>query len=100
MIEGTYCRKCGKEFFPTPYHRFVEGYKKWCSWTCFNHRHEGEIKKRRTKVVLMFSLDGKFIREFESAEAAAVYVGASKETIFKACREEKRSKGYLWKYRK
>lgn len=34
------CRKCGKEFFPAPMHRFRKDEKWYCSWTCYNHRND------------------------------------------------------------
>ena len=34
------CDKCGKNFVPAPYHAYVDGRKAYCSWTCYNHRHD------------------------------------------------------------
>lgn len=36
------CAKCGKNFVAAPYHRFKENSKWYCSWTCYNHRNDGE----------------------------------------------------------
>lgn len=34
------CDKCGKNFVPAPYHAYVDGEKVYCSYTCYNHRHD------------------------------------------------------------
>lgn len=34
------CKKCGKEFIPAPFHKYKEGSKYYCSWTCYNHRKD------------------------------------------------------------
>lgn len=39
-MKTAICEKCGKEFFPTPYHRFRDGGKYYCKWTCYNHRND------------------------------------------------------------
>jgi hypothetical protein len=36
----TKCKKCGKEFAPAAQHRYKEGAKYYCTWTCYNHRHD------------------------------------------------------------
>lgn len=38
------CAKCGKGFAAQQYHRFREGDTYYCTWTCFNHRNDGEAK--------------------------------------------------------
>ena len=39
------CRKCGKKFIPAPEHRYHEGSKYYCTWTCYNHRNDKEAVK-------------------------------------------------------
>lgn len=34
------CKKCGKIFIPAIEHRYKEHGKYYCSWTCYNHRHD------------------------------------------------------------
>lgn len=34
------CNKCGKTFYPAPYHIYCERGKYYCSWTCYNHRKD------------------------------------------------------------
>ena len=44
-IKLVVCKKCGREFVPAPMHRFKEGGKYYCKWTCYNHRRDtsGEV---------------------------------------------------------
>ena len=44
FIKEKKCKKCGKKFIPAIYHIFREGTKFYCSWTCYNHRHDKEEK--------------------------------------------------------
>ncbi len=39
------CAKCGKKFIAQQYHRFREGDTYYCTWTCYNHRDDGEPKR-------------------------------------------------------
>lgn len=59
--------------------------------------------------VSQFTLNGKFIRTFECAKAAALYIGCDSSSINKCCREyftndlsktkyKGKYKGYRWKY--
>lgn len=59
--------------------------------------------------VSQFTLEGKFIRTFECAKAAALYIGCDSSSINKCCREyftndlsktkyKGKYKGYRWKY--
>lgn len=43
------CKKCGKEIFPTAYWTYKEGGKYYCSWKCYNHRHDGKKKREIIK---------------------------------------------------
>lgn len=40
------CGKCGKVFIPAPQHRFIHGRKYYCTWTCYLHRNDLEVKKK------------------------------------------------------
>lgn len=48
IIKEKKCAKCGKSFIVAIEHRYRQGRKFYCSWTCYNHRHddktEGETK--------------------------------------------------------
>lgn len=56
-------------------------------------------KPHVAKTVLQYSLDGKFIREWESAKATEIE-GFDHSTISKCCRGKlKTSKGFIWKFK-
>ena len=102
-LEGTICPKCGKEFFPYPEHAYKAGGKRYCSWTCLNHRHESkEIHRgnKKSKAVKQYTPEGVFLREFESARQAANVLGCSPVTIRTACRgKTKVALKFIWKYK-
>ena len=39
------CPRCGKKFIPAPYHIYKSGKRRYCSWTCFNHRNDPDTKE-------------------------------------------------------
>ena len=39
------CKKCGKIFIPAPMHIYKDRGKYYCSWTCYLHRKDTEVKK-------------------------------------------------------
>lgn len=103
MLEGKNCAKCGREFFPTPEHVYTAGKsprkKYYCSWTCFNHRNErAKTKGYRCKAVGQYTLDGVFIRRFDSANKAAEFMGIAPETVRNACRGKVKKPKFIWKY--
>lgn len=61
------------------------------------HAHDtGLIQRAETKRVHQFDLEGKFVREFESAEKAKAEVGA--HNISNSIRHGSSSGGYLWRH--
>ena len=56
--------------------------------------------KKRTKAILQYDLDGKFIKEWDSILNAAIYYNVSATNI-SAClnNRQKTCKGYIWKYK-
>lgn len=62
------------------------------------------LNKRKTapKKVYQYSLDGKFIKEYETTIQAEKETGVKKELITSSCREngKKQAKGSLWSYEK
>ena len=99
MLDGTICPKCGKEFFPYPEHAYKVGSKRYCSWTCLNHRNDG-IQKKSLKIVEQYTLNGVFVREFESAAKAAEFVNGSTNRIRDACRGKcEKAYKFRWKYK-
>lgn len=49
VITEKQCRKCGKFFIPAPEHIYRKGSKYYCSWTCYLHRDDWEVKKKDDK---------------------------------------------------
>ena len=101
MIDGTICPKCGKEFFPYPDHVYKVGSQRYCSWTCFSHRDDEKPPKQyHYKAVEQYTLDGEYLREFESAKKAAEFIGCTASAIASACRQENgRARKFIWKYK-
>lgn len=113
ILKDRKCEKCGKIFTPAVYHQFVDyinnGAKRpkriyYCSWTCYNHRKK---KVRKGKSIYLYDLEGNFIEEFSSANAAAMYMGdigisISNKTIQACARGELAAVrgGFVFKYTK
>lgn len=103
-LAETYCRKCGKVFFPYPDHVYKERSDWYCSWTCFNHRNDTKLPPAR-KEVEMLDAHGDLIRVFPSIKAAAEHVLGDEQNIGDACRYAKKNPnkfmiryGYAWRY--
>ena len=45
VLREKQCKKCGKKFIPAVEHIYREVSKYYCSWTCYNHRHDEEGKQ-------------------------------------------------------
>ena len=99
-LAGTICPICGKEFFPYPEHVYRVGGKRYCSWTCYNRRKE--VAKRKWKAIEQYTLNGVFVRRFDSANQAAEHMGCCPNTIRDACRGKNEGKAlkFIWKYAK
>ncbi len=98
MLEPHYCKGCGKEFYPTPMHRYRDYTGVYCGWTCFNHRKDKK-KPRPTKQVELHTVNGDFVSSFASATEAAQRIGGLPDAIRDACRTGETYKGYKWNYR-
>lgn len=96
LFDSYYCKKCGKEFFPTPDHVYKDSHGKYCSWTCFNHRNEGPEFKQ----VEMYDDRGVLIKIFDNAEDAANYVGGTVGGMRWACTRARSSPNKMYKYKK
>ena len=58
------------------------------------------INKVNRKVILQFSLDGEFIREFNSIKEASEEISISKPAIVHCLKgKTKKAGGYKWKYK-
>lgn len=56
-------------------------------------------KDKRRKKVAQYTLEGKFVNEFNSVAEASNYSGCNKTSIAKVCREERKTcGGFIWKY--
>lgn len=59
-----------------------------------------EQKDKKSKKVLQYTLDNKFIKEWDSLTEAAHSVGCDKSLIMRVCQGiKKTAKGYHWKYK-
>ena len=67
-----------------------------------NHgTHNARATGHNKRKILQFTLDGIFVKEWDSMVSAAKSVGVSKNSIFCCCNGlSKQSKGYVWKYEK
>lgn len=100
MIE-VYCSKCGKMFIPAPQHIYKDHKGIYCSWTCFNHRNDGELiqhSRPRIYKVEQYSLDGELIAVFQSSTEAAEYINGTANALRIACRSKTPYKGFMWRY--
>lgn len=49
MLTPAYCKKCGKEFYPTPEHVYKDYTGIYCCWTHFDeHRKQKREKYKKT----------------------------------------------------
>ena len=44
VIPERKCPKCGKNFVVAPEHIYHVGHTYYCSWTCYLHRNDKEVK--------------------------------------------------------
>jgi hypothetical protein len=97
MFQELICPKCGKNFIKAPQHLYRDEKHFYCSWTCYNHRNDKKAPKKFKKVG-QYTLDGKLIKTYPSANDAAETIGLSVKCIRNACREQSTYFGYLWRY--
>lgn len=58
------------------------------------------MRKSLSKSVMQYSMDGTFIREFDSLAAVKKILGFNASSVNKAARGiYKSSNGYIWKYK-
>ena len=95
-----FCPMCGKEFYPGPEHAYTDSHKrKYCSWTCFNHRNDKKIPVKKNKHVALIDEKGDIIQIFISAKSAADHATDAYETgIYNACRTGEPYKGRRYRY--
>lgn len=95
MLEAHYCKKCGKEFYPTPEHVYKDYTGMYCCWTCFDHHRKTQNYRRKPVEVLE---GGEVIATYPSAVIASKVFHVSEEGVKKACRTNSTYKGYHWRY--
>lgn len=89
------CAICGKEFTPHPTKRERA---KTCSPECAAIMVK-KIAQKRCRKINQFSLDGKLIKEWDSARAVQNDTGFFESNINKCCNHVIRTyKGYKWEY--
>ena len=74
----------------------------WCTYEYNNNF--GTINERialkKKKLVLQFTLEGKFIKEWPSAIDAEREGGFTSECIYNVCNsKQKTHKGFIWRYK-
>ena len=97
FLEPYFCKKCGKEFYPTPDHVYKDYTGTYCCWTCFNYHRKTENKKFHRKKIEILT-GGEVVDTYPSAQYAAKVFRVEPDMIQKACREERYFKGYHWRY--
>ena len=79
----------------------------WCSqkynsnYGTGNQRRRKTYKKKYSKKIRQYTLNGDFVREYDSIADASFYSGAQKSEICSCCKRVKNcisAKGYLWRY--
>lgn len=89
------CVVCGKEFTPLPTKR---NRTKTCSPECIL-KLEKQIAQKRCRKINQYSLDGVFIKTWDSGIDIYNNLGFFSSNIAKCCKSIIRSyKGYVWKY--
>ena len=94
-LEEKKCPLCGKKFVPAPQHALRDARGFYCKPTCFLHRDELHVRKR--KKVRMYKGE-EFVKEFNSATAAAHHFNTNPKCIGTACRQGTTYRGYTFKY--
>ncbi|MBQ9468651.1 MAG: hypothetical protein IJU52_06565 [Clostridia bacterium] len=93
------CPVCGRVFVPAVMHvyRDEEG-RPVCTWGCLCALRAG--KGVRGKGIMQYSLDGRFEREWESVDQAAVAYGVDPANIRNCCRKQTKSScGHVFRYK-
>lgn len=61
--------------------------------------HSNQTNEQLMKTVQQFTLEGELVAEYKSSKEAADAVGCTRNAITKACRNNEKVKGYVWKYK-
>ncbi len=89
------CEVCGKEFVP---HKTKRKRAKTCSYECWRKTCIANAETRK-KPINQYSVDGKFLRRWDSARDIQNETGFFESNINKCCKGKIRMyKGFVWKY--
>lgn len=98
MLEPSYCKHCGKEFYPTPDHVYKDDDGIYCGWNCLT-QHRNSNKAHCKQVQLMDPNDpGTPLYTYKNARYAASVFRGSEVDIRRACKTGERCYGYHWRY--
>lgn len=100
-LEPSFCKECGKEFYPTPMHVYKDERGIFCSWTCYRkeYHEKQELKKRTSRQIEKYTLDNVYIKTYKDAVDAAIDICGQEQRVRKACREGIIYKNHLWRYK-
>lgn len=100
-IPEAICAKCGRNFVVAPEHRFVDGYgRKYCKWSCYNHRNDGRKSRKKVRAVEKYTIDGKFVCDYPSVKEAASELVCEEKGIRAVCNGgQTQCAGFMWKYK-
>lgn len=74
--------------------------KENCNYGTRNKRLSKKLKGKGIKPILQYTLDGEFIKEWESIKQASEELYITHSNIGRCCRgEQKKCGGFLWKYK-
>lgn len=74
--------------------------KENCNYATRNERLSKKLKGKGTKPILQYTLDGEFIKEWESIKQASEELNITHSNIGRCCRgEQKKCGGFIWKYK-
>ena len=99
------CPVCGKNYIPAPFHQYkIYGGVRVCSWSCQLRGEREGIRvphgAPRVKPIMMFDMNGAFVREFLNSAEASKLLMISAESIRKCCRRQTaHAGGYVFRYR-
>lgn len=86
---------------PLPLGTGVKISKNKIGHSCYNDSQRGEkISKSKNKPVIQYSIDGKYIKEWESGKQASKYIQIDSRGISLCCRGKgKTAGGFVWKFK-
>lgn len=96
MLTPFYCKKCGKEFYPTPEHAYKDHTGMYCCWTHFNEHRKA--RQNKYKKVIALNREHVELITYPSASYAARVMNCEASGIQSACREGTFYMGYFWRY--